>query len=205
MISTKVLPLIGISVLLLLFNLPQAEATLCGDTVNVIVKDPQDNVLFSTSGIVPFGDSFGITEDVDVLFTTFCDGTLHWDYSNLDPNNPHQIPEHSFWWTDLMWTDVPGGKVVDFFVVLGALCESPIMSNGFTDTSAHAFVNAFEIPANDFLQCDLKVTSQHPVGGEFIPMSSSSLLLAGAQNSMAWMIPVLVSSIGIAIVIARKF
>ena len=43
------------------------------------------------------------------------------------------------------------------------------------------------------------------VGGEFVTMSTSALLLAGAQGTMAWMIPVLVSGIGFAIVIARKF
>ncbi len=43
------------------------------------------------------------------------------------------------------------------------------------------------------------------VGGELIPLDTTSLLLAGTQMNAAWMIPVIVSSIGIAIVIARKF
>ncbi len=43
------------------------------------------------------------------------------------------------------------------------------------------------------------------VGGEFIGIDSVSILVAGAQYTAAWMIPVLVSGIGIAIVIARKF
>jgi len=43
------------------------------------------------------------------------------------------------------------------------------------------------------------------VGGELIPIDSTSLLLAGAQMNAAWMIPVIVSAIGIGIVIARKF
>jgi len=44
-----------------------------------------------------------------------------------------------------------------------------------------------------------------PVGGELIPLDTSSLLLAGAQMNAAWMIPVIVSAIGIGIVLARKF
>jgi len=44
-----------------------------------------------------------------------------------------------------------------------------------------------------------------PVGGELIPLDTSSLLLAGAQMNAAWMIPVIVSAIGIGIVILRKF
>ena len=43
------------------------------------------------------------------------------------------------------------------------------------------------------------------IGGDISPMSTSALLLAGSQNMMAWMIPVIVSGIGFGIVIARKF
>jgi len=43
------------------------------------------------------------------------------------------------------------------------------------------------------------------VGGEFIGIETTSVLVAGAQYTAAWMIPVIVSGIGIAIVIARKF
>ena len=43
------------------------------------------------------------------------------------------------------------------------------------------------------------------VGGELIPLDTSALLLTGAQMNAAWMIPVIVSAIGIGIVIARKF
>ena len=54
---------------------------------------------------------------------------------------------------------------------------------------------------------DLSITQgQCPsaVGGEFIPLDSTMVLAAGAQYTAAWMIPVIVSGIGIAIVIARK-
>ncbi len=43
------------------------------------------------------------------------------------------------------------------------------------------------------------------VGGDMIQMETTSVLAAGAQYTAAWMIPVLVSAIGIGIVIARKF
>jgi len=43
------------------------------------------------------------------------------------------------------------------------------------------------------------------VGGEIIPLDTTMILAAGAQYTAAWMIPVLVSAIGIGIVIARKF
>jgi len=44
-----------------------------------------------------------------------------------------------------------------------------------------------------------------PVGGELIPLDSTMVLVAGTQTTAAWMIPVIVSAIGIGIVIARKF
>jgi len=44
-----------------------------------------------------------------------------------------------------------------------------------------------------------------PVGGEFIGINTVSVLVAGTHTAAAWMIPVIVSGIGFAIVIARKF
>jgi len=43
------------------------------------------------------------------------------------------------------------------------------------------------------------------VGGEFIGIDSTALLVTGAQMNASWMIPVIVAGIGFAIVIARKF
>ena len=44
-----------------------------------------------------------------------------------------------------------------------------------------------------------------PIGGELIPLDTTMVLIAGTQTTAAWMIPVLVSAIGIGLVIARKF
>ncbi len=43
------------------------------------------------------------------------------------------------------------------------------------------------------------------VGGELIPLDATMVLVAGTHSVAAWMIPVIVSGIGIAIVVARKF
>jgi len=43
------------------------------------------------------------------------------------------------------------------------------------------------------------------VGGTGIQIDKTAMLLVGAQMNAAWMIPVIVSGIGFAIVIARKF
>jgi len=44
-----------------------------------------------------------------------------------------------------------------------------------------------------------------PVGGEFIGVDTTAVLAAGAQNTAAWMIPVIIAAAGLGIVIARKF
>jgi len=44
-----------------------------------------------------------------------------------------------------------------------------------------------------------------PLGGELLPIDTTALLLAGTYSTAAWLIPVIVSGIGFAIVIARKF
>ncbi len=43
------------------------------------------------------------------------------------------------------------------------------------------------------------------IGGTGLQIDKTAMLLAGAQMNAAWMIPVIVSGIGFAIVIARKF
>ena len=45
----------------------------------------------------------------------------------------------------------------------------------------------------------------NPVGGEFIGIDTTAVLVAGAQNTAAWMIPVIIAAAGLGIVIARKF
>jgi len=51
----------------------------------------------------------------------------------------------------------------------------------------------------------LTVIPVSAIGGDMIQMETTSILAAGAQYTAAWMIPVIVSGIGFAIVIARKF
>jgi len=43
------------------------------------------------------------------------------------------------------------------------------------------------------------------VGGEFIGIDTTAVLLAGAQTTSAWLVPIIFATIGIGIVLARKF
>lgn len=44
----------------------------------------------------------------------------------------------------------------------------------------------------------------NPVGGSSIPIDSTSLILSGTQLSAAWLIPAIISAVGIGLVISRK-
>jgi len=55
----------------------------------------------------------------------------------------------------------------------------------------------------DDIAFDLSVSMA--VGGELIPIDTTSLLLAGTYSNAAWLIPVIVSAIGIGFVLVRTF
>ena len=79
------------------------------------------------------------------------------------------------------------------------LCETDFV---FGET-AHAFIQ--NVWVDEGRRYNFKLTGQpiDMVGGEFLPIDSTSLLLAGAQ-SFSWMIPVVLSVIGIGLVLVRR-
>jgi len=78
------------------------------------------------------------------------------------------------------------------------VCDDGDVCTG--DESCNETLGCFSIPPPLPLpQCQVSV------GGEMISVETTPVLLAGAQTSASWMIPVIVSAIGIGIVIARKF
>ena len=64
---------------------------------------------------------------------------------------------------------------------------------------------SFDIFGGIFDGFDPIIKECFPVGGNLLPIDTTSLLLAGVQANALWLIPVIVSAIGIGIVIARKF
>jgi len=60
--------------------------------------------------------------------------------------------------------------------------------------------------ANSVNSNEISCVCEFPgVGGWFFEVDKPALLVVGAQMNAAWMIPLIVSAIGIGIVIARKF
>jgi len=78
-----------------------------------------------------------------------------------------------------------------------------IQDCGVNDVNAQ-FISPFCEELFDDLQT-CRATFCRAIGGDMIQMETTSILAAGAQYTAAWMIPVIVSGIGFAIVIARKF
>jgi len=73
-----------------------------------------------------------------------------------------------------------------------------------TDCQTPGDVTVWSIDLSGVITC-IEGSCLPLVGGELIPLDTTSLIVAGAQMNASWMIPVIVSGIGIAIVIARKF
>ena len=95
------------------------------------------------------------------------------------------------------WTEPPGGSVI-------ATGAQPSVSFA---TGIHTIQLTVEDPfgSSDSDTVVIEVIACTPVGGEFIPLDTTMVLVAGTHSVAAWMIPVIVVGIGFAIVIARKF
>jgi len=98
---------------------------------------------------------------------------------------------------DFTWRELPGGSEI-------ATGAQPSVSFA---TGIHTIELTVEDPAGatDSDTVVIEVIACTPVGGELIPLDSTMILVAGTQYTAAWMIPIIVSAIGIGIVIARKF
>ncbi len=167
----------------------------------------------ATSGCASHTDSvlaaFGITPVGSINSPTFVAGT------NFDPNNPSTLFQgvNSFQWT--------AGR--SFATNDGIVVTDGIFPAGNPQMVAKTVQNGCMVAASDFnwigsgianldnSQLGLNVftflnecISKPVVGGEFLPIESTSLILAGAQ-SFSWMIPVVLSVLGIGLfVVSRK-
>jgi len=207
MIYKKTIPLMGISALLLLVNLPQADANLCGDNIAIVLLDEFGATVFETIVAVPTGPVvMQITNEITATTSVNCDGSISWTLFNTQQTS-NFLPIHSIWYEDLQWTDKPG-KVVSCSVIpiidtipLGYSC-------GFGDASIDTLlIQSAILGPVQLIEYEFQAITKHfsAVGGEIIRIDTTSVLVAGTQNTAAWMIPVIVSGIGIGIVIARKF
>ena len=138
----------------------------------------------------------------DIIFTKEVDKSVinsgeqvkyTYTLENLDPVNSDSCTI----------TDDKLGIIVDN-VFVDALSVRGIVRSTFLDETT---TNIATLECSRFMDTrSVMVTVVEPrVGGELLSIDTTSVLLAGTQTTAAWMIPVVVSAIGIGIVIARKF
>ncbi len=97
--------------------------------------------------------------------------------------------------------DVDGDGLIDLLSIYRTV------DTGIVRGDPEACLTGETFDGIQFEGCDSIVTIRNacPVGGELIPLDTTMVLAAGTQYTAAWMIPAIVSAIGIGIVIARKF
>jgi len=187
----------------------QAFATIEGDTVHVIIKDAVGAIIDEFDLVdIPTGAGAGKTWlFADPIFARMAvtgDGFISLSYDNRGVD-PFSFDAHTIWIEDIDWTDSPG-KISHVETLLENAGASTVTN---TDDSVHIDIDAFSLLPNDPISISTQniyeIFAEHFVGGEMIPLDTSALILAGAQMNSAWILPVIVSGIGIAIVIARKF
>lgn len=60
------------------------------------------------------------------------------------------------------------------------------------------------VDEEEFCSASDKFPLQEMIGGTLIPIDATSLILVGAQNTVSWMIPIIISGIGISLVFLRR-
>ena len=99
---------------------------------------------------------------------------------------------------------------IDFVTFFDAE-EMQFLLNGQTETQMVFGLEAFEGQEQPFMltqtpnierRCEILMNC--PIGGEMLPVDTTALLVAGAQMNAAWLIPLILGTIAIGIVVARK-
>jgi len=169
----------------------------------------EDGFILTTGGQFNVGNTFGnpppnmfpaLTTQVNTL--TKQDGgsfdLISIDIRELNVN----VPPGSIEFTAVK---TAGGMVSQTFNSDGVFGWETFMFIGFTEIDSMSWdITNPDFPTA-FDNIVLEIDGSQPVGGELIPLDSTMVLVAGTQTTVAWMIPVIVSAIGIGIVLARKF
>ena len=95
---------------------------------------------------------------------------------------------------------------IDFLTYSGGT-----LFNGQTETQMTFGLDAFVAQEQPFMlvqtpniETRCEVLMNCPIGGEMLPVDTTALLVAGAQMNAAWLIPLILGTIAIGIVVARK-
>jgi len=109
--------------------------------------------------------------------------------------------------TDFTQDATPAGSFFNFEPIAGDYFDSATTDSNFHVTwTDFRTADPSNAPGSRFVDNGDKIgPPTTAIGGEWIPLDTTMVLVAGTQATAAWMIPVIVSAIGIGIVIARKY
>jgi len=173
---------------------------------------PGDTLVINSMTLNVFVDTVGTGGDVDVALANSDltnELTATWANSN---------GQHGATLDTLSITPADASSFAQFDVSSVALSE--FTSDDFLTFFLFSPIGTQSNYAVGFVSSEIQLTNQRPsllvdfdiisapsqpVGGEMIPLDSTMILVAGTHSVAAWMIPVIISAIGFAIVIARKF
>ncbi len=98
--------------------------------------------------------------------------------------------------------------------VTGTLVVGPpiiIDPNSFSITTGDepvtVLINGVEttIPPNQTMEFDVPPNNSQIIGGEIIPIESTTLILAGAQSNALWILPIIISGASLAVFVLRRY
>jgi len=141
-----------------------------------IIRIPNDANFIISNGNVLVGDVKGMGLNNVVFYSDRPDNNQHFNFDNTILNGI------AFW-----SLDERGGEI------------------NINNAQGCTQLIADKINLNDVRFTRCAPDGDRMVGGTGISIDKTALLVSGAQSNAAWMIPVIVSGIGFAIVIARKF
>jgi len=125
----------------------------------------------------------------------------------------------SFTGDDDVWVFINDELAIDLGGIHGALTGTVDLSDGAVQAALGItpgntydidffFAERHTTASNFRIDTSLAISTPPPpptaIGGELIPLDTTMVLLAGTQMTTAWLIPVIVSVIGIGLVITRK-
>jgi len=183
-----------------------AFASLIGDTMHVKVIDEVNNFVACDLDVV-VGPGVEIPDCSNSVIDI--DGDSIWFEFTAPQLDGALVSPVTYEFTEMHWTNNPNGFITGVTEI--SPTTIPIGTPVFDDHSITITNNAFTLDCGGQSECLIEwhvdIETDHPVsvGGELIPLDSTMILAAGTQYTAAWMIPAIVSAIGIAIVIARKF
>ena len=180
----------------------------------VSIRDPSglEYRIFSDSGGLP-STTVLASGSAQNIVTSQIGTSDFWEvwFDLEDPDDPFLAEAGVLYWFSLHSTINNDGAFVQTTTGgFGSFTahEFPLFSDSWTLRTSHAWFLLSGEPADEE-QCPPGTTGTPPdcepivVGGEFLPIDSTALLLAGSQ-SFSWMIPVILSGIGIGLFVFRK-